>query len=159
MITSRLFTPSDAKAVANVIATTLRTSNSKDYSTDYLERDIALMTPDFFVEKAKQTHFYVFENENKIVGTGAISPYWTSKTEFSLFDIFALPDFQGQGLGRTIIQTLENDTYFKHATRIEIPASITALGFYQHMGYTFKNNIDQVDDEQLYRLEKFPEHF
>jgi GNAT superfamily N-acetyltransferase len=74
-----------------------------------------------------------------------------------LFTIFALPSCQGQGLGRQIIETLEADEYFQRAERVEIPASITALGFYQHMGYTFKDGNDQIDDERLYRLEKFPQ--
>lgn len=66
-----------------------------------------------------------------------------------------LPEYQGQGIGRQIIQTLEQDIFFKRAKRIEIPASITGLKFYQKMGYSFKNGIDTIDDEGLYRLEKF----
>lgn len=40
----------------------------------------------------------------------------------------------------------------------EIPASITACEFYKKMGYTYKNGIDVVDEELLFRLEKFREH-
>ena len=35
------------------------------------------------------------------------------------------------------------------------PASITAYEFYRKLGYTYKNGIDAVDEEQLFRLEKF----
>jgi len=41
------------------------------------------------------------------------------------------PDYQGQGLGRKIIKTLEKGDYFLRASRIEMPASKTALHFYQ----------------------------
>ena len=41
------------------------------------------------------------------------------------------------------------------AKRIEIPASITAVGFYKKMGYNYKNATAEIDDEQVYRLEKF----
>ncbi|MGV7682682.1 GNAT family N-acetyltransferase, partial [Mycobacterium kansasii] len=75
---------------------------------------------------------------NRIIGTGAIGSYWGSKTEYSLFDIFVLPTYQGQGIGELIIRTLEQDTYFQQAERVEIPASITAVDFYRHMGYAFK---------------------
>lgn len=64
-------------------------------------------------------------------------------------------NYHGKGIGRSIIETLEKDEYFLRAKRIEIPASITALKFYQKMGYTFKNGMNQVDEEQLYRLEKW----
>lgn len=156
MIKSRLFRETDAEEVSKVVAETLRTTNISDYSHDYIERTIQTLTPAFFKEKSTQTHFYVICDNSKIIGTGAIGSYWGSQTEFSLFDIFVLPAYQGQGIGKSIIQTLESDFFFKHASRIEIPASKTALGFYQKMGYTFKNNIDSLDDEQLYRLEKFP---
>ncbi len=49
----------------------------------------------------------------------------------------------------------KQDELFLRANRIEIPASITACEFYKKMGYNYKNGIDRVDDEQLYRLEKF----
>ena len=72
-----------------------------------------------------------------------------------LFNIFVLPEYQGKGVGRKIIEALEKDEYFLRAKRVEIPASITACEFYKKMGYTYKNGIDVVDEEQLFRLEKF----
>lgn len=50
---------------------------------------------------------------------------------------------------------MESDDYFLRAKKIEIPSSITARGFHQKMGYVYKNGVDTVDEEQLYRLEKF----
>lgn len=41
------------------------------------------------------------------------------------------------------------------AKRIEIPASITACEFYRKMGYDYKEGIVTVDEEQIYRLEKY----
>jgi len=153
-ISVRKFKANDAEMVASVVGQTLRESNSRDYSQEYIENEIRQMPAEFFVSKAKQTHFYVFCEHQKIIGTGAIGSYWGSTTEFSLFDIFVLPAYQGQGIGRLIIETLEKDTYFQRAKRVEIPASITGLEFYQHMGYDFKDGRDAVDEEQLYRLEK-----
>lgn len=58
---------------------------------------------------------------------------------------------------KAVVWTTEElaTTVFSEAKRIEIPASITALSFYQKLGYDFKNGVDQVDEEGLYRLEKF----
>jgi len=66
-----------------------------------------------------------------------------------------LPEFQGNGIGRAIIEALERDAYFLRAKRIEVPASITAYAFYRKMGYACKDGIEAIDQEQLYRLEKF----
>lgn len=156
MIQIRRFRPADAAEVAQVVATTVNISNSQDYSSAYLEATIKRMSPQFFLDKAEQTHFYIVHDGNRIVGTGAIGSYWGSTTEYSLFDIFVLPTYQKRGIGELIIHTLEHDVYFRQAERVEIPASITAVNFYRHMGYTFKKGHETVDEEQLYRLEKFP---
>lgn len=155
MITARRFETADAQEVSALIIKTLRTTNIKDYSPEYIEKDVAQFTPEKVVERASWTHFYVFCDEGIIVGCGAIGPYWSSETESSLFNIFVLPEYQGKGVGRKIIETLEADEYALRAKRIEIPASITACAFYRKMGYDYKNGIDTVDAERLYRLEKF----
>lgn len=98
---------------------------------------------------------YVVCDNSQIIGCGAIAGYWGSTTESILLTIFVLPEYQGKGIGSKIIETLEQDEYFLRAKRIEIPASITAVEFYRKMGYDYKNGIDLVDDEQVYRLEKF----
>jgi len=151
----RRFQNEDATEVSALIQKTLRTSNSRDYSAEYIERNVLFFTPEHVIHRAQWTHFYVFCEDEKILGCGAIGPYWDSETESSLFTIFVLPEYQGKGIGRLIIKTLEQDEYFLRAKRIEIPASITARDFYRKLGYDYKNGMDQVDEEGLYRLEKF----
>ena len=75
--------------------------------------------------------------------------------ESSLFTIFILPEYQGKGIGRKIIETLEKDEYFLRAKRIKVPASITAVPFYKKMGYSYKNGVNKADDEGIVRMEKF----
>lgn len=151
----RRFQDNDASELADVIAKTLRTTNSKDYSPEYIENDIGSLTAEKLIERAGWTHFYVVCDENIIIGCGAIGPYWGKEDESSFFTIFVLPEYQGRGIGRKIIETLEQDEYYLRAKRIEIPASITAVDFYRKMGYDFKDGIAEVDDDQLYHLEKF----
>ena len=151
----RRFENRDAKEVSELIVQTLRTTNAKDYSKEYIENTVKTFTPSGVTERAGWTHFYVVCDKERIVGCGSIGSYWGKEDESSLFNIFVLPEYQGKGVGRTIMETLENDEYFLRAKRIEIPASITACEFYKKMGYTYKNGIDVVDEEQLYRLEKF----
>ncbi|WP_425524577.1 GNAT family N-acetyltransferase [Diplocloster hominis] len=49
--------------------------------------------------------------------------------ECGLVTIFVFPEYQGQGIGRIIIDTLEQDEPFRRAKRIEIGASITVCQF------------------------------
>ena len=151
----RRFQYNDAVEVSSLIIKTLRTTNAKDYSAEYIENDVKAFSPEGVIERAGWTHFYVVCDKECIVGCGAIGPFWGKEDESSLFNIFVLPEYQGKGVGRKIIETLENDEYFLRAKRVEIPASITACEFYKKMGYSYKNGIDVIDEEQLFRLEKF----
>jgi len=151
----RRFEESDAEEVSALIRKTLKITNSRDYSEEYIEKEVALFSADYVIGRASWTNFYLVCDGKTIVGTGAIGPYWGKEDESSLFTIFVLPEYQGKGIGRKIIETLEKDEFFFRAKRIEIPASITACQFYRKMGYNYKNGIDVVDEEQLYRLEKF----
>ena len=154
-ITVRRFVESDAAEVSSLITKTLRITNCKDYTPEYIENHCTLFTPEKVIQRAEWTHFYVFCEEEKIVACGAIGPYWGKEDESSLFTIFVLPEYQGKGIGRKIVETLEMDEYALRAKRIEIPASITGREFYRKLGYAYKNGIDTMDAEHLYQLEKF----
>ena len=151
----RRFEERDAQEISTLIAETLRTTNIRDYSPEFIENEVKTLTPEYIAWRASWTHFYVVCDGETIVGCGAIGSYWGSETESSLFTIFVLPEYQGRGIGRRSIETLEQDEYALRAKRIEIPASITACEFYRKMGYDYKNGVNETDDEQLYRLEKF----
>ena len=151
----RRFEEKDAQAVSALIAKTLRTTNIQDYSSEFIENEVRVLTPEYIAWRASWTHFYVVCEGESIIGCGAIGPYWGSETESSLFTIFVLPEHQGRGIGRRIVETLERDEFALRARRIEIPASITACAFYRKLGYDYKNGVNQVDDEGLYRLEKY----
>ena len=151
----RRFKESDAQEVSALIIETLRTTNIKDYTKDYIESYITKLQPENILQRAEWTNFYVVCDREKIVGCGAIGPYWGKTNESSMFMIFVLPEYQGKGIGKRIIETLEKDEYFLRAKRIEIPASITATPFYEKMGYKYKKGVTIPDSEGLLRLEKF----
>ena len=150
----RRFQTEDAEAVSALISRTLRTTNSQDYSPREIEAVERSLGPEQVIQRSKWTHFYVVCQEDTIIGCGAVGPYWGKQDECSFFNIFVLPEYQGRGVGRKIIETLEQDPYFLRSKRAEIPASLTACGFYLKLGYTYKNGITTPDEEQLYRLEK-----
>lgn len=153
-MTVRRFEDRDAEEVSRLIRTTMDRSNRKDYPPEVMDALIETETPEHVREKAGWTHFYVVQDGEKIVGCGAIGPYWGKEDESCLFSIFVLPEYQGKGIGRTIMETLEQDGFFLRAKRTEIPASITGLPFYLRMGYRYKDGVTEPDGEGLYRLEK-----
>ncbi len=151
----RRFEEKDNIEVSDVITTTLKTSNRKDYTNEEMTILAQELTPEKLSERAKQGHFYVACDYEKIVGCGCISPFWGSETESILLTIFVLPQYQGRGIGREIIKTLEQDEYALRADRIEIPASKTGVEFYRKLGYDYKDGVKELENGRLYRLEKF----
>ena len=150
----RRFREQDAPAVSDLIIATIRISNVRDYPVELMDALIETETPEHILERASWTHFYVVQDGGQIIGCGAIGPYWGKEDESCLFTIFVLPEYQGKGVGRMIMETLEKDEFFLRARRIEIPASITGVPFYLRMGYHYKNGIQEPDDEHLIRMEK-----
>lgn len=156
----RRYKDGDAPSICEMIRKDVMSENIKDYSEETVKHLIESHNEELIEGRSKWCHVYVLTDEEKIVGVGMIGPYWSSQIESSFFTIFIDPSYKGKGLGRMIIETLKEDEYYKRAERVEIPASISTVEFYKHMGWKFKRtdvvigNI--VDEEGIYRLEKYP---
>ena len=155
----RLINDNDYKAVADMIARSVSNSNFANfYPQKLIDSVIQSLDEKGVKERASCTHFYVIEEDNEIVACGAIGPYWGSLTESSLFSIFVDDKQQGKGYDRKIIEVLKKDEYFTRASRIEIPAAMSAIPFYRKMGYEHKNG-EIVYTEEHICMEKFNKDF
>lgn len=150
----KLIQENEIEEVRDLIAKTARISLASHYPQKSIDEVVSSLNVEGLKKRISFTHFYVVKENNKVIGCGAIGPYWDSETESSLFTIFVDPDYQGQGVGRKIINTLESDEFFLRAKRIEIPASMVALPFYRKMGYDFKNG-ELIFEHGNIKLEKF----
>ena len=151
----RLIRDGEYKAVAEMIARALENSAfSRFYPKVSIEYIKECLDENGVKKRASWTHFYVLVDNDNIIGCGAIGPYYDSLEESSLFSIFVDSAYQGNGYGRLIVETLEQDEYFKRANRIEIPASMSAIPFYRKLGYEHKNG-ELVYEDGHFALEKF----
>ena len=155
----RLIKDGDYKAVADMIARSVSNSNFANfYPQKSIDNVIQSLDKEGVKKRASWTHFYVVEEGDKIVACGAIGPYWDSLTESSLFSIFVDDKYQGKGYGSKIIEALEQDEYFTRASRIEVPAAMSAIPFYRKMGYEHKNG-EIVYSEEHICMEKFNKNY
>ena len=152
------FRNGDEFAVSDVICKTLEISNRKDYSHEFIEENIKSHSPEVIATSAEEAQFYVDMDGETIIGCGGITGYWGSTEESYLISIFVLPDYQGKGVGRKIVEALEADEYFRRARRTEVGSSITAVSFYRKMGYEFKDGITTPNEYGVVRLEKRKEN-
>ena len=153
-ITIRRFEEQDAEAVQTLIVRNFLEVNSKDYGMEIMQEVAKTYDSEKIKRIASYAHMYVFEYRKQVVGVGSISSFWGSETESILLTIFVLPELHGNGIGKLIMQTLEQDEFYIRANRIEIPSSITAVEFYRKFGYDYKNGIKELDKENYYLLEK-----
>lgn len=123
------------------------------YPEETVDGIIKSLNYDSIKHRASWTHFYVLKLNNKIIGCGAIGPYWNSLTESCLFTIFVDPAYQGRGYGSKIIENLEKDEYGLRAKTIHVHSAISAIPFYKKSGYKHKNNNLNFQDGH-FELEK-----
>ncbi len=154
MFSVRPFAAQDAAQVAAIVQKTLVTSNVPDYTLESMEEFAVIHTPEYIMNRSKWMHFYVVVDGEKVIGCGAIGPHGDSNAESEFYTIFVLPEYQGKGCGKMILDALEQDEYFLRASRVVIASSITARDFYMKYGYQYAPGGDILDEEDLYTLEK-----
>ncbi len=150
----RKYDNKDANEVLNLIHRNSLEINAKDYGLDFMQKFVKICDANWLSKRASFCHMYVAEENGSIVGVGGISSYFGSLTESIILNVFVMPEYHGMGIGKKIVQTLENDEYGIRANRIEVPASIAAKDFYHKLGYKFKDGIEELDEEKHYRMEK-----
>lgn len=150
----RKYDEKDAPEVLNIIHRNSLEINTKDYGHELMQKFVDICDVEWLSKRASFCHMYVAEEQDRIVGVGGIASYFGSLTESILLTIFVMPEYHGSGIGKKIVQMLENDEYGLRASRIEVPASITAKDFYRKLGYDYKGGIEKLDEERHYRLEK-----
>jgi len=150
----RKYEDGDAAELSGIVRRNFLEVNIRDYPAEAMARLAMDYSADKIRSIAALAHMYVACDKAKSVGCGSIASFWGSVTESILLTIFVLPEYHGRGVGRMIVQALEQDELFVRASRIEIPASITACGFYEKMGYVYKDGLKEIDAEGHYRMEK-----
>lgn len=71
----RMFRQEDAAETVRLIAQTLKISNSRDYSKEFIEASISSHSEEIILDRAKQGHMYVVCDGLRIVGCGTIVGY------------------------------------------------------------------------------------
>lgn len=150
----RKYEEKDLDEVLNLIHRNSIEINARDYGLEFMKKFVDICDANWLRKRASFCHMYVAEENGRIVGVGGISSYFGSLTESIILNVFVLPECHGMGIGKKIVQTLENDEYGIRANRIEVPASITAKDFYYKLGHGFKDGVEKLDEEKHYRMEK-----
>ena len=155
MIEIREYDEKYIEQISNIITRNLLEINSKDYGAEKVQE----MAKDFTVEKLKTTFknrkkVFIAIKNNEVVGTAGIDVSWYNPDEYYILSVFVKPENHGEGIGRLLIQAIEDYAIHSNLKKLIIPASITAHGFYYKLGYQYKDNKKVLNSENMYLMEK-----
>lgn len=80
-------------------------------------------------------HVVVYDN-NKPAATGRLFSENGDKKAMTIGRVAVLKEYRKSGLGRIVINRLEEQALSLGAEKIELLAQLTAKGFYEKLGYT-----------------------
>lgn len=153
MIQIRNYKKSDAPDLWRLFYHTIRNINIRDYS----QAQVKSWAPDDFDSEVWQTKMdaispFIAEIDGEIVG-------YTDLQENGLIDhFFCHHEYQGQGVGRSLMNHVLSVGQSKRISRFYSEVSITACPFYEKFGFTImKEQTVEVRGEKLknFVMEKF----
>jgi GNAT superfamily N-acetyltransferase len=128
MVQIRLYEPSDAEAVSNVIRTTMRISNVADYPIERLQPLIDYFSPPKVEQLSHERDCLVAEEDGEIIGTAALEGD-------ELVTFFVDPEHQGRGVGSALLKEIEAIALRHGRHELKVDASLAGTVFYERHGY------------------------
>ena len=152
----REYRKEDLDEISNIIVRNMLEVNSKDYGLKEMEEYIKPFTKERIADTfSNRTKIWVAIKNNKIVGTAGLEADWSKiKDTYWVLSVFTMPEYHNQGIGRKLMNKLEDYAHDIKAKKIIIPASITGNGFYYKLGYKYINNEKVLNSNGHYMMEK-----
>lgn len=127
-MTIRPIAPSDAQTVCDVIHATIDGIYTPIYPPRTVQFFKDFHSVESIIERTQKGHVLVVEQDSAIVGTAA-------SLENRIFGMFVLPEYQGRGLGRMLMDELEAQIKADGHVEAVLSMSLPSEGFYRSRGY------------------------
>lgn len=127
-IVIREFDKRDAETVSRLIRNNLTSVNSRDYEPAVIDYMCCLFTPDYLCEISTTRMMFVAEENGKVVGMVGLEGN-------EVCTLYVDPDVHGRRVGKRLLQRVEDFALSCHVHLLHLSASLTAIGFYEKMGY------------------------
>lgn len=127
----RKFKKSDVKKCVELVKKTYLVCNNREGSKQGVQQYVSrldISDKQKLEAFANAPIFYVAENENKLVGL-------IKGRKDRITNLFVLPQEQGQGIGRLLVERFEKECKKYKPKTIKIRASLFAIRFYERRGY------------------------
>ena len=145
-----------AEEISKIIMQNLLEVNSKDYGMEYVKKFAKEFTPEEIkMNFSKRTKVFVALENNNVIGTASIDKSWYNDDgEYWILTVFVDMAHHKQGIGKLLINEIEKFALTIPAKKLIIPASITGCEFYHKLGYEYANGRKELNEKQMYIMEK-----
>jgi GNAT superfamily N-acetyltransferase len=138
-----IFNEKDIDELYSFIVDTIKQSYYEYYPEEAINHFIDYSNRTDILDDAKNNYVVVIKNENNIIATGTLK-YTHIKR------VFVSSKYQGQGLGKLIMQDLEQKAKGNNLKLVELHSSLFAKKFYDSLHYKmFKIGNVKVDNGEL----------
>lgn len=147
---------SQATEVSALIGQVLMEVNIRDYPREALLEFVEYYSPERVASIPRSGgHSYVAMRGDELLACGSVVPMEDRPGECEIRALFVRPEWEGKGVGRQLVRTLEADPLFRGAKRVAVSASLTSHEFYLKLGYRYQDGIKVCEDHDHYWMEKF----
>ena len=125
---TEVFNKNDIDELYNFIIETIKISYFGYYPEEAINHFIDYSNKKDILEDSENNFVIVVKKDNKIIGTGTLK-YTHIKR------VFVSPNYQGKGLGKLIMDTLESEAKRNNLKIVELHSSLFAKKFYDNLNY------------------------
>ncbi len=123
----RQFEKADARECCNVINDCITSMSHLDGPARFYM--LAKNVPSDFFNEIKEDYALVAELHGHIVAVGALH-------DNEVHRIYVSPDYQGNGIGETLLLALEAEAETRGVQTLELQTPLDSVEFYEHLGYS-----------------------
>lgn len=128
----RKFRKEDISQIPNLIKRAIIERDNHNYTHEQIVLSSSYYTAEKFCEDFDNKIVYVCVDEDKVVGTGTLY-------KGEIMACFILPEYQGKGIGKEIVMALEKEAIRKGLPKVWLVSVLSAVKFYEKLGYVFVN--------------------
>lgn len=152
LTSTRRASTNDLESILDLFVGTIASVNAKDYDAEQLAAWMGgASRKERWLQKIKDQHFLVAEQNNDLVGFGSIT------TEGYLDFMYVSKDHQGCGVAKQLLTALEEFARSHRLNKITSDVSITAKPFFSKQGFqTVQEQTVHIEGISLtnYKMEK-----
>jgi GNAT superfamily N-acetyltransferase len=145
-LTIRNATIPDVDSMSELIIQTVRESNARDYTPAVIAEVTDNFSPERIAARMVGRKVFVACLDDEIVGTASLDGD-------KVRSVFVSPGQQGHGVGSALMHHVEDLAARLGLSRLEVPVSVTAEGFYRKLDYKHVRD-EYRGEERIIVMEK-----